>query len=321
MTCRVLTSAEEAASLLAAGELVALPTETVYGLGANALDAAAVARVFAAKNRPFFDPLIVHLPHAGWLPEVVTEVPSLARKLAETFWPGPLTLVLPKAKSVPALVTSGLEFVAVRVPDHRLTQRVIELAKVPIAAPSANAFGRLSPTSAEHVVSGLGDRIGYVLDGGPCRVGVESTIVRIQGASLQVLRTGGVSLEALKPFGAVELMTGTSEPGRAIAPGQLESHYAPRTTVRVVSEWSEIALWGEMKVGGLGFGAECCPVGVSEWMNLSVGGDTTEAASRFFSALHELDGAGLDVIAARRFPAVGLGVALNDRLDRGSVRG
>src|SRR5690606_17904261 len=207
MNASIGTDVALAAQLIAAGKLVAFPTETVYGLGANALDSAAVADVFAAKERPHFDPLIVHVATLEAARELVTEFPDTAVRLAEKFWPGPLTLVLPKVDRVPHLVTAGLPSVGVRIPAHPLALELIERAGVPIAAPSANLFGQVSPTTAEHVAAQLADRIDYILDGGPCRVGVESTVLHLGGERPLLLRPGGVSLEDLEAvIGPVETL-------------------------------------------------------------------------------------------------------------------
>src|SRR5579871_1590015 len=216
----------QAAETLKRGGLVAIPTETVYGLAANALDVRAVAKIFAAKDRPFFDPLIVHLAELSWWPRVATEFPPMARKLAERFWPGPLTLILPKSDSIPDLVTSGMSTVGVRVPDHPLTRELLRLADVPAAAPSANPFGRLSPTTAEHVRRQLGDRVDFILDGGPCRVGVESTIVHVEGDVATLLRPGGVPLEEIEAVIGPVHLSASSPQNAPAAPGMLDGHYA-----------------------------------------------------------------------------------------------
>lgn len=317
MRCRTTRSPQEAADALRAGRLVALPTETVYGLGANALDVRAVAEIFAAKERPAFDPLIVHIHSVEWLPRVASDFPSPARRLAEAFWPGPLTLVLPKNPSIPDLVTSGLATVGVRIPDHPLMRQVLELADVPIAAPSANRFGRLSPTTAEHVIRQLGTRIDLVLDGGPCRVGVESTIVQCCDRRSVLLRPGGIAVEEL------ERIVGPLEfPTRAAvvlptAPGQLPSHYAPHTPLTLVDELPPVATMAN--AGALGFTPRPLS-GYCQTEFLSKIGDLTEAAANFFPALHRLDDGQLEVIVAERLPNVGLGRALNDRLERAAAR-
>lgn len=305
-----------AASVLKLGGLVALPTETVYGLGANALDARAVARIFAAKERPFFDPLIVHLADASWWPRVVLDFPPVAERLAKQFWPGPLTLVLPKNAAIPDIVTAGMPSVAIRVPDHPLTREVLRLADVPVAAPSANPFGRLSPTTAEHVRQQLGDRVDLILDGGPCRVGVESTILQFHGDEVVCLRPGGVPLEEIEsligPVG--RLSPRDSDDERPAAPGMLASHYAPRTKLIVVDEIPVAP--PSPRTGLLILQPSDRASSYAHVETLSRNGDLIEAAANFFQSLHRLDQAGLDVILATPFPEEGLGIALNDRLQR-----
>lgn len=302
-----------AAAVLRGGGLVAIPTETVYGLAANALDPQAVARIFAAKERPYFDPLIVHLADESWWPRVAREFPPLARELARRFWPGPLTLVLPRSDAIPDLVTSGLPTVGVRVPDHAVTRALLEKADLPVAAPSANPFGRLSPTTAEHVRQQLGHRIDHILDGGPCRVGVESTILQMTEGQAILLRPGGVPLESLEAaIGPIAIRTGPSTTAPA-APGMLDSHYAPRTPLRIVAELPEDPGPG---TGAILVGRTTAPAGYAMGECLSATGDLVEAAAQFFQALHRLDRAGLKVILAVPFPDYGLGRALNDRLKR-----
>jgi len=314
----VITSPELAAAILKQGGLVALPTETVYGLGANALDAVAVAKIFAAKERPFFDPLIVHLADIDWLPRVAAVFPKVARQLAQRFWPGPMTLVLPKTQAVPGLVTSGLESVGVRIPDHELTRQVLRLANVPVAAPSANPFGRLSPTAAEHVQKQLGGRIDAILDGGPCRVGVESTILRIDGDRVTQLRPGGIPLEQIEELvGRVDVEESSSA-DKPTAPGMLASHYAPRTPLTIVDQVPTTA--PRSRIGLLSFQTSPSLGLFAAVEVLSPGGDLIEGTARFFQALHRLDGEGLDGILATRFPDEGLGRALNDRLKRAAHR-
>jgi L-threonylcarbamoyladenylate synthase len=315
-----MTSAEDAAKILRSGGLVALPTETVYGLGANALDPVAVAKIFAAKERPFFDPLIVHLAEMSWWPRVASEFPPLATKLAERFWPGPLTLIVPKSPAVPDIVTSGLPCVAVRVPDHALSLQVLRIADVPVAAPSANLFGRLSPTTAEHVRKQLGNRVDAVLDGGPCRVGVESTILQIEGDQVTLLRPGGTPLEEIEAvIGPVQraIENATERPA---APGMLASHYAPRTPLTLADA---IPSSTDRRRTGLLVLRDAVGLrkrGFAAVEVLSPAGDLVIAAANFFQALHRLDAAGLDEIVAVRFPDEGLGRALNDRLRRAAYR-
>lgn len=308
------TELNRAAEILKSGGLVAIPTETVYGLAANALDARAVARIFAAKDRPFFDPLIVHLADVTWWPRVVSDFPPTARRLAEQFWPGPLTLVLPKRDTVPDLVTSGLETVGIRVPDHPLTRELLRLTDLPLAAPSANPFGRLSPTTAEHVRQQLGERVDMILDGGPCRVGVESTILQVQDGETTLLRPGGVAIEEIEALiGSVRRADRPSHEQPA-APGMLDSHYAPRTPLKIVDAIPQSP--PSSRTGLLLFSGSGGTIGFTAVELLSPTGDLIEAAATFFQALHRLDQAGLDLILATPFPDHGLGRALNDRLRR-----
>lgn len=313
-----MISISQAASILREGRLVALPTETVYGLAANALDPVAVAKIFAAKERPFFDPLIVHLPDIDWLPKVASEFSPIAQQLALRFWPGPLTLVLPKTEAVPHLVTSGSGSVGVRIPDHELTREVLRLAGVPVAAPSANLFGRLSPTTAEHVRRQLGDRVDAILDGGPCRVGVESTILKFDGDRATLLRAGGVPLEEIESLIGPVRRPEPQNTDQPAAPGMLPGHYAPWTPLVVVDTVPRHAPWP--RSGLLQLQDEPPTSGFSKIEVLSATGDLVAAAANFFQSLHRLDAAGLDGIVAVRFPERGLGRALNDRLNRAAYR-
>ena len=298
----------EAARLLATGELVAFPTETVYGLGGDARDDRAVARIYEAKGRPSFNPLIVHLPDLVAV-ERIAHVGPKARMLAQAFWPGPLTLVLPlrDGAGISPLVTAGLETVAVRVPEHPLAQRLLRAFGGPLAAPSANPSGRVSPTQARHVLEGLAGRIAAVLDGGPCAVGLESTILLADPEPV-LLRPGGLPVEAVEAALGVTVATG-GDAGKPTSPGQLASHYAPEALVRLgASEARD----GELLVG---FGT------VKGTLTLSDSGDLVEAASRLFQTLREADrlaGPG-GRIAFAPMPETGLGRAINDRLRRAAA--
>jgi L-threonylcarbamoyladenylate synthase len=298
----------EAARLLAAGELVAFPTETVYGLGGDARSDRAVARIYEAKGRPSFNPLIVHLPDLAAV-TAIAEVGPKARLLAQAFWPGPLTLVLPlrPGAGISPLVTAGLSTVAVRVPAHPLAQLLLRGFGGPLAAPSANPSGRVSPTQALHVLEGLAGRIAAVLDGGACAVGLESTILLADPAPV-LLRPGGVPVEAVEAL-LGEVVRSGGDAGKPISPGQLASHYAPEAAVRL--EAVE-ALAGELLVG---FGE------VKGRLTLSETGDLVEAAARLFDALREADrlaGPG-GRIAFAPVPETGLGRAINDRLRRAAA--
>ncbi|MEV0722097.1 L-threonylcarbamoyladenylate synthase [Micromonospora purpureochromogenes] len=306
----------EAAAVLRDGGLVAFPTETVYGLGANALDARAAARIFEAKARPSFDPLITHLADAADLEKLVGPVPPAVAALAERFWPGPLTLIVDRPAEIPPIVTSGLDTMAVRVPDEPSARALIRAAGVPVAAPSANRFGQLSPTRAEHVVKGLGAAVDVVLDGGPTRCGIESTIVDARGAQPVVLRLGALALEELvEAVGPVSVRPGSS--GQPVAPGTLAAHYAPRTPLRVVAEAQPAPADGGRR-GFLAF-RERPADGYAAVEVLSPAGDVTEAAARLFDALHRLDAAGVTEILAEAAPDAGVGRAINDRLRRAAA--
>ncbi|HEY2250714.1 MAG TPA: L-threonylcarbamoyladenylate synthase [Planctomycetaceae bacterium] len=313
-----------AAAILRGGGLVAFPTETVYGLGANALDERAVARVFEVKARPRFDPLIVHVAEMRWLGRLTTDFPPLARRLAERFWPGPLTLVLPKTSAVPDLVTAGGLTVAIRIPDHPVALRLLRAVDLPIAAPSANPFGQISPTCAEHVREQLGPKIDLILDGGLCRVGVESTVLQLTPEGPLLLRPGGTTLEEIEGLiGKVQLpvVSQAGLPGPAlVSPGTLAQHYAPRTAL--VLRTGEMASAGKAeldlgwRVGLLAFRASDDDARFDRVEVLSRTGDLREAAANLFAALRRLDAAGLDLIVAEKCPDIGLGRALNDRLRR-----
>ena len=297
-----------AAELLRAEELVAFPTETVYGLGGDARSDRAVAGIYAAKGRPSFNPLIVHLPDLAAV-EAIAELEMQARKLACAFWPGPLTLVLPLRPDarISSLVTAGLETVAVRVPAHPLAQRLLRAFAGPLAAPSANPSGRVSPTTAHHVIEGLSGRIAAVLDGGPCAVGLESAIV-LPDPSPVLLRPGGVPVEALEAALGAPLALG-GDSGKPTSPGQLASHYAPDAALRLnATEARE----GEVLVG---FGP------VRGTLSLSATGDLVEAAARLFHLLREADRlvGPNGRIAFAPVPDIGLGRAINDRLRRAAA--
>jgi L-threonylcarbamoyladenylate synthase len=347
-------SLERAAACLRGGGLVAFPTETVYGLGADAFNPAALAKVFEAKRRPRFDPLIIHIAALKAL-EKIADFPRLSKTakahlaaLAETFWPGPISLILPKQKAVPDLATSGLPTVAVRFPSHPAAQKLIALAGGAVAAPSANPFGYLSPTRAEHVRGLLGEKVDIILDGGHAEVGVESTVLDITGERPCLLRPGGVPLEKIEALiGPVESSSGemakaagentANNTGIALAsPGLLKSHYAPRTPVSVFSA-EAIAALPVMANGSCAFlffdgatrdlwqlmqGKKNAPAGTMPKDNklavktLSERGDTLEAAANLFQLLHELDNLAISQINAQLAPEQGLGAAINDRLKR-----
>ena len=298
-----------AAALLRAGQLVAFPTETVYGLGADATNGEAVAAIYAAKGRPSFNPLIAHVAAASQA-DTFCEVPEVARPLIDAFWPGPLTLVLPLREGVPVsgLVTAGLKTLAIRVPAHPVAQALLSAVGGPVAAPSANPSGRISPTRPEHVIAGLGDRVDAIVDGGACTVGVESTIIGFEDGTPVILREGGVSAEALADeLGEMPARSDATSTTQPTAPGQLASHYAPKGAVRLNADASRV---GEVM---LGFGP------VQGDMTLSADGDLAEAAANLFERLHQLDAMDADRIAVAPIPDHGLGAAINDRLRRAAA--
>jgi L-threonylcarbamoyladenylate synthase len=305
---------ERAAAILRQGGVVAFPTETVYGLGAAAFDERAVARVFEIKGRPRFDPLIVHAAAREEVLQLVRAFPPPAQVLADRFWPGPLTLVLPKSPRVPDIVTAGLDTVAVRVPNHPVALELLRRAGVPVAAPSANPFGMTSPTTAEHVERLLGSAVDFVLDGGPCPVGIESTVVLVapEGEAM-LLRPGGVPLEEIEAL-IGPLRQQTSAGQQPLAPGQLLRHYAPRTPIELCQRVPPPVPGA--RLGLLAFTPRDVLPGYAAVEVLSERGDLREAAARLFAALHRLDALGLERIFAQRVPAAGLGLAINDRLER-----
>jgi L-threonylcarbamoyladenylate synthase len=309
-----------AAALLRAGKVVAFPTETVYGLGANALDERAVAQVFAIKNRPHFDPLIVHVADQEAVVLYATDIDERAKVLMERFWPGPLTLVLRKKPNIPDLVTAGLDTVALRVPSHPVALALLRAAQVPIAAPSANPFGYVSPTTALHVQELLGKAIPLILDGGPCTVGVESTVCALTEPQAVILRPGGVAIEDIEAIiGSVAL----ASPGQADArsPGTLRSHYAPHVRLCLLAPGESIPRGGENeRVGLLLLQPHPDVIGYAVTEVLSQDGNLTEAAANLFAALRRLDAARLDRVIVEPVPEHGLGRAIMDRLRRAATR-
>jgi L-threonylcarbamoyladenylate synthase len=304
--------------LLRQGDAVALPTETVYGLAADALREEAVLQIFQAKSRPRFDPLIVHLPDAGWIDRVAV-IDDLARpvfeRLRNRFWPGPLTFVFPRHPVIPDIVTAGLETVAVRLSAHPVFAEIIRTFGGPVAAPSANRFGRISPTTAAHVLDELDGLIPLIVDAGPASHGLESTIVTLRNGRIEVLRRGPVTEEQLAKFGEVLLIGPTSHPE---APGQLPTHYAPKTPLILVDDAAAFPCPAGKRCGLLGW--KTTPresFAVVRW--LSEQQNFTEAATNLFRYLRELDSQDLDLIVAEKLPDEGLGAAINDRLRRAST--
>jgi len=308
------TDIGKAIKLLTNDELVAIPTETVYGLAGNALSREAVTKIFSVKNRPQFDPLIVHVPNLEKAKDYVLEIPEAAKKLADKFWPGPLTLLLKKKPIIPDLVTAGLDTVGIRCPDHSLTRQLLKELPFPLAAPSANPFGYVSPTKPAHVEEQLGHKIPYILDGGPCPVGIESTIVGFENDKPVVYRLGGLSLEDIEAtIGTVTLMThSTSNPK---SPGQLKSHYAPVKKV-ILGSIEALLKIHKTNVGVLSFQND---FDTANQIILSPSGKLDEAAQHLFEALRAFDKMDVEVVLTELVPDQGLGRAINDRLRRAAA--
>lgn len=311
------TSVSEAARLLKEGEVVAIPTETVYGLAGNAFEPKALAKIFAAKERPTFDPLIVHIADIAQLTDIAKDIPDSAYRLAEAYWPGPMTIILPKKDCIPDLCTSALPSVAVRFPSHPIAQAIIKESGLPLAAPSANLFKHVSPTTAEHVAAQLADRIAGIVDGGPCSVGVESSIISLVGEPT-VMRPGAITPEMFKAIlGEVKIKESTSKPGQPmLAPGQCDTHYRPQVPL----------YYGEVPAGytlpehtvRIAFGTQTGPIPAT--VNLSATGDMVEATSKLYAFMHDLDKSEYDLILVDPIPNTGVGMALNDRLKRASIK-
>jgi L-threonylcarbamoyladenylate synthase len=320
-----------AADVLRSGGLVAFPTETVYGLGADALNRQAVRRIFDVKGRPATDPLIVHISSVDSLPPLVAAIPAVVFELAARFWPGPLTLVLPRSAAVPDEVTAGLDTVALRVPSHPVALALLAAAGVPVAAPSANLFSRPSPTRAEHVLEDLAGRIDVVVDGGHTPIGVESTVLDLSGTTPIVLRPGAVTPEMLRDIlpGVTMHVDTPAEAEAQRSPGLLAKHYSPRAPLtlyegepsRVIARIREDARRARSEGQRVGIiAADEDPLDGFEVVRLGRERDVADVATRLYAALRELDTAGVDLILARSFPAsAGLGVAIQDRLRRAAA--
>jgi L-threonylcarbamoyladenylate synthase len=329
----ISTDRVAAVELLRKGDLVALPTETVYGLAADALNSIAVAKIFEAKERPRFDPLIVHLPNREWVRRIA-ELPAgdrqLILKLVDKFWPGPFTMVLPKRDIVPDIVTAGLDTVAVRLSAHRVFAGIVGELDEPLAVPSANRFGRVSPTTAQHVLDELNGRIPLIVDAGPTEHGIESTIVAIRDSKIAVLRRGPITDEQLSQFAEVSSVVATP---KISSPGQLPSHYAPKTPLRLIDNAEDLFPQKNQHVGLLAWHARRDDLQLAQRRTgdrrslkfaavriLSEGQDLREAAANLFRHVRELDALGLDLIVAERVPSRALGAAIMDRLERASHR-
>jgi len=328
----------EAVAELRAGGIVALPTETVYGLAADAFNAEAVAKIYAAKDRPRFDPLIVHVSGQKALRDVAhvpEDLRKIVRTLTQLFWPGPLTLILPKSEKIPDIVSAGLSTVGVRCSQHEIFTEIVATLGHPLAAPSANRFGRISPTSAAAVMSELGGRIPLIVDGGACARGIESTIVRLKAptekskgkATLQILRSGPISAGDLKRYANIELVANEAVAENAPeAPGLLANHYAPLTPLRLLGKPQDFAPAPGKRYGLLSYRGKKKDgyVNLHDWDEVAIlspgSGKTTEAALRFFFLLRQLDGSGVDEIIAEPVSEFGVGAAIMERLQRAAVK-
>lgn len=304
-----------AAALLENGQVIAIPTETVYGLAGNALNSCAVKKIYEIKNRPLSNPLIIHLPDATQLDKYVKNIPAIAQKLAKQFWPGPLTLLLPKSDIIPDLVTAGLPDVAVRIPNHPLALKLLRKLSFPLAAPSANPFGYISPTSAEDVKRILSGKINYILDGGFCAKGIESTIIGFEDDMPIIYRVGSISPDAIKKVtGKVEINQKKTQ--HPLSPGMLPSHYAPHTPLFLIDHIKHLIKTLPSDTGILSFKYPCCFIPLYNQKILSENGNLDEAARNLYKAMHELDNLKLALIIAERVPNIGIGIAINDRLER-----
>jgi L-threonylcarbamoyladenylate synthase len=317
---KISNSIQEAIAFLDQDQIIGIPTETVYGLAGNIYSPKAIESIFTMKKRPFFNPLIVHIKSADALSEIARDIPAKAAVLAQAFWPGPLTLVLKKHIAVPDLVTGGKDTVAVRVPNHPIILAVLSQLAYPLAAPSANPFGSISPTTATHVADYFEEALPMVLDGGACQRGIESTIIGFENGEPVLYRLGSLALEDIEAVvGQVKIRTHNDTAPEA--PGMLSRHYAPLTTTLLTTNVTELLnTFSNQKIGVLVFQKEIHDPRIISQEILSSNGNLAEAASQLYAALHRLDECKLDLIIAERFPDMGLGKTINDRLERATKK-
>jgi L-threonylcarbamoyladenylate synthase len=317
MLTKDLYKAKEA---LLKNELIGFPTETVYGLAGNAFSETALKKIFELKKRPFYNPLIIHLKSASCIWDVATEIPESALMLADKFWPGPLTLVLKKQEHISDLITAGKKTVAVRVPSHKLALALLDKLDFPLAAPSANPFGSISPTNAEHVLNYFGEALDVILDGGECEKGLESTIIGFENNLPILYRLGSISLEEIEKI-VGKLRITTNDDKSPNSPGMLSRHYAPITDTYLTNNISELLKSFEgKKIGLLVFKSHIQNNNIAHQEVLSKSGDFNEAAKNLYAAMHRLDENKLDVILAERLPDKGLGKTINDKLERATKK-
>lgn len=307
----------KAAQLLQQGHVVAIPTETVYGLAANAFDEKAIQKIYQIKERPLYNPLIVHIKSIDYLDKIASNIPPIAIELAKRFWPGPLTLVLSKKDIIPNIVTSGKNTVGVRMPAHDLTLKLLHEIDFPLAAPSANPFGYISPTSSLHVKQQLGDKIPMILEGGPCEKGIESTIIGFENGKPILYRVGAISQDAIEDFIGEKISSKTKSVATPEAPGMLSKHYSPKTKFIVSTDIAKsIKEHQDKKIGLLLFQKQNFIESNVFCEILSNTSDINEAARNLYAAMHVLDAGKFDIIIAEEFPNTGLGISINDRLCR-----
>jgi L-threonylcarbamoyladenylate synthase len=313
------TDIHEAAAYLNSNEIVAIPTETVYGLAANALNEQAVSKVFAAKKRPLYNPLIVHIKDISEVEKYAAEVPALAYELFETFAPGPLTIILPKKDIVPDITTAGKQDVALRIPNHPLSLALLEILDYPLAAPSANPFGYISPTSSDHVYKQLKGKIPYILDGGSCKSGLESTVIAFRENKAYLHRLGALGIDALKKI-IPNISFETKDDNAPVSPGMLKQHYSPNTILVQSKNIDQLILEQRDRIIGIISFQKNYPIDADKLVILSPSGDLNEAASRLYAALHYMDALDIDLILVEFMPEEGIGVAMNDRLERAASK-
>ncbi len=319
MGLELIEQLNTAVRLLQNDELVVIPTETVYGLAANAFSEKAIAKIYATKNRPATNPLIVHIPHLDALANIAKDIPVGAYLLAQHFWPGPLTMILPKQDTISKMVTAGKETVAVRIPKHEVTLALLQRLDFPLVAPSANRSNHISPTTPQHVHHSLGDQTPFILNGGPCEKGIESTIIGFEENKAILYRLGALEKEAIEQvLGYPLIIKNKSE--EPLAPGMFKKHYSPQTPFFVTDQLEyHIAANEGKQMGILYFSKRLFPDVNGPYRILSPEGSLDQVAENLYAYMHELDALGLDVIIAERLPNIGLGISINDRLDRASA--
>lgn len=313
----ITNSIDKAKQVLDSNDVVSIPTETVYGLAGNVFSATAIDKIFRLKNRPLNNPLIVHIQNKEKLNQIAKNIPAIAFKLADSFWPGPLTLLLEKQHTIPDSITAGLNSVGVRVPNHKVTLELLEKLDYPLAAPSANPFKAISPTSSKHVAAYFGDELSCVLEGGECEIGVESTIIGFNTTNQPILyRHGAISIEQIE-YVVGKVIVDIASKEQPIAPGMLSKHYSPKTKIIMTDNIEEsIQRNYQQKIGLITFKESKFNERVFHCEVLSKTGDFNEASRNFYNALHRLDELGLTLIIAEEMPKIDLGLTLNDRLIR-----